>query len=131
MMKKTALVLAAAACGAVMLQAVDEIPAAPASGGEKQAEPAKPRGPKYRVIGSMGNAQPSEFPSVAINPKDPVYAEIWEKRRTALETELNKADADGYRMAGMNEEWIVLERRDAPERRDTTERRRVVLPQGQ
>ena len=113
-MKQIALVLAAAACGAVVLQAVGQQataeakPAPPTTGEEEQPEPAKPQGPRYRVIGATGAAQ--------------LDKDAWEKRRLTLEAELNKADADGYRVASMNNEWIILERRDP------AIRRRVVLP---
>lgn len=103
-MKKTiALALAATACGAAMLMAADKKPAATAkegalpTTGEAEPEVAKPKGPRYRVMAARGDGQ-------------------------KLEEALNKADADGYAVAGMNNEWVILERRDPPTRR------RVVLP---
>ena len=118
-MKLPFLVLFLAGSITVILKAVDET-AAPAPAGSAEAPaaqpPPKPSGPGIVVVGVSATAQGK--PRI-----DPMNHESWKAERTRLEAELNRLREQGYSVAGMNDDWIVMERRPV-----SSPNRRVVLP---
>lgn len=112
-MKAITLAAAAALCAAVILNAADETAPVPASS-NGEAKRSAPAPPAYRVISAKD-----------FSPDQTISGEM-ERKRESFEKALNKAHAEGCDLAGMNDDWVVLERRTRPV---SEERRRVVLPQ--
>ena len=110
-MKIIAVTAAVAVCAAVFLgTAISQAPA-PATN-EKSAEEPSSRLARYRVMHAFGSI-----------PGAPAIPGEAESNRKAFEDALNKADAEGYQVAGMNDQWVVLQRKPPP-----VSRRNVILP---
>jgi len=110
-MKIIAVTAAVVLSAALLLSsAVSQAPAA-ATDGNSAKEPS-PQLPQYRVMHAFGSI-----------PGAPAVPGEAEKNRKAFEDALNKADAEGYQVAGMNDQWVVLQRKPPP-----VSRRNVVLP---
>ncbi len=96
---------------AFLLHAQESSPK-PDSSAPKAGEPEK-KLPKYKVLISP----PAPSDRTGLDGKS-------EEARQAFEKSLNLYVEQGYQFAGMNDNWIVLERKE------DSGRRRVVLPSG-
>jgi hypothetical protein len=112
--KTTAAALAAVVVtGWIVLPAKSEFPRMKQADGEKE-EPKGPPKKAYLVLAAPqipANGQPEDIYRAA----------------STLENSLNKSHAGGYRFAGMNDHFIVMEQAPRPPLTSET-RRRVVLP---
>jgi hypothetical protein len=107
----TAAVAVALCAAALLLQAEEPVEQAP---------------PRKSIESDAAFNRPYIVMTAPKVPDDPGDRRGAEKARKLFQDALNRAHADGYRFAGMNNLWIVLERPPVEE----GVRRRIVLPAG-